>query len=122
MEQGADAVVNHHQHCSRGYEVYQGKPIFYGLGNFCFDKNDPNNHLWNEGYAVEVSFEADDVSFKVLPYLQCSEKPLVHFLDNTVEFDNRLNQLNEIILNDTELIKAFQLRFAGELCSRIASI
>lgn len=108
VEQGADAVVNHHQHCYSGYEVYQGKPIFYGLGNFCFDKNDPNNHLWNEGYAVEVSFEADGVSFKVLPYSQCSEKPLVHFLDNTVEFDNRLNQLNEIILNDAELIKAFQ--------------
>ncbi len=108
VEQGADAVVNHHQHCYSGYEVHQGKPIFYGLGNFCFDKNDPNNHLWNEGYAVDISFEADGVSFKVLPYIQCSEKPLVHFLDNTVEFDNRLNQLNKYISNDGELIKAFQ--------------
>ena len=36
---GADAVVNHHQHCYSGYEVYNGKPIFYGLGNFCFDGN-----------------------------------------------------------------------------------
>ena len=34
---GADAVVNHHQHCYSGYEVYKGHPIFYGLGNFCFD-------------------------------------------------------------------------------------
>jgi poly-gamma-glutamate synthesis protein (capsule biosynthesis protein) len=37
IEAGADAVVNHHQHCICGYEVYKGKPIFYGLGNFCFD-------------------------------------------------------------------------------------
>lgn len=32
---GADAVINHHQHCYSGYEVYKEKPIFYGLGNFC---------------------------------------------------------------------------------------
>ena len=108
VEQGADAVVNHHQHCYSGYEVYQGKPIFYGLGNFCFDKNNPNNHLWNEGYAVDISFEMKGVSFKVLPYIQCSEKPLVHFLDNTKDFDHKLNQLNDIILDDAELIKAFQ--------------
>ncbi len=38
VDAGADAVVNHHQHCFSGYEVYCGKPIFYGLGNFCFDK------------------------------------------------------------------------------------
>jgi Putative enzyme of poly-gamma-glutamate biosynthesis (capsule formation) len=38
IDAGADAVVNHHQHCFSGYEVYKNKPIFYGLGNFCFDK------------------------------------------------------------------------------------
>ena len=34
---GADAVVNHHQHCYSGYEVYKDKPVFYGLGNLLFD-------------------------------------------------------------------------------------
>lgn len=108
IEQGADAVVNHHQHCYSGYEVYKGRPIFYGLGNFCFDKNDPSNMLWNEGYAVELSLEACGISFRVLHYVQCSEKPLVHFLDNTKVFNDRLNQLNEIINKDSELIKAFR--------------
>ena len=37
VDAGADAVVNHHQHCYSGYEFYKEKPIFYGLGNFCFD-------------------------------------------------------------------------------------
>ena len=37
VDAGADAVVNHHHHCFSGSEVYNGKPIFYGLGNFCFD-------------------------------------------------------------------------------------
>lgn len=108
VEQGADAVVNHHQHCYSGYEVYQGKPIFYGLGNFCFDKNDPDNHLWNEGFAVEITFETDGVSFKTWQYIQCSENPQVHFLDDTSEFENKLNELNSLIADDVALRESFQ--------------
>lgn len=36
IELGADAVVGHHPHCLQGIEVYNGKPIFYSLGNFVF--------------------------------------------------------------------------------------
>ena len=31
---GADIVVGHHAHILRGIEVYRGKPVFHGLGNF----------------------------------------------------------------------------------------
>ncbi len=31
---GADAVISHHAHIARGMEVYKGKPIYHGLGNF----------------------------------------------------------------------------------------
>jgi poly-gamma-glutamate synthesis protein (capsule biosynthesis protein) len=31
---GADAVFGHHAHIMRGIEVYRGRPIFHGLGNF----------------------------------------------------------------------------------------
>jgi hypothetical protein len=31
---GADVVVGHHAHILRGIEVYRGKPVFHGLGNF----------------------------------------------------------------------------------------
>ena len=37
IDAGADAVVNHHQHCYSGYERYKSKPIIYGLGNLLFD-------------------------------------------------------------------------------------
>lgn len=33
---GADAVIGHGPHLLRGLELYQGKPIFYSLGNFAF--------------------------------------------------------------------------------------
>lgn len=34
IDAGAHAVVGHHAHIMRGIEVYQGAPIFHGLGNF----------------------------------------------------------------------------------------
>ncbi|MDX1745575.1 MAG: CapA family protein, partial [Halobacteriales archaeon] len=34
VEAGADVFVAHGSHCLRGVEVYEGAPIFYGLGNF----------------------------------------------------------------------------------------
>ncbi|MFZ3286039.1 MAG: CapA family protein, partial [Telluria sp.] len=34
IEAGADIVVGHHPHIARGIEIYRGKPIFHGLGNF----------------------------------------------------------------------------------------
>jgi hypothetical protein len=34
IDAGADVVVGHHAHILRGIEVYKGKPIYHGLGNF----------------------------------------------------------------------------------------
>ncbi|HVB11315.1 MAG TPA: CapA family protein, partial [Bacillota bacterium] len=36
IEAGADCFVGHGPHRLRGIEIYQGKPIFYSLGNFVF--------------------------------------------------------------------------------------
>ncbi len=42
LDAGADLVVGHHPHMLQGVEVYKGKAIFYGLGNFAFEKESPN--------------------------------------------------------------------------------
>jgi len=36
IDQGCDVVVCHGSHFLRGIEVYNGRPIFYSLGNFIF--------------------------------------------------------------------------------------
>ena len=36
IDVGADLIVGCHAHCFLGYEKYNGKSIFYGLGNFIF--------------------------------------------------------------------------------------
>ncbi len=107
IEEGADAVVNHHQHCYSGYEIYKGKPIFYGLGNFCFDKNNPKDALWNEGYAVMINFNSSNISYKILPYVQCAEKAQICFLSDTEKFEQHISNLNSIIVDDNVLLENF---------------
>jgi poly-gamma-glutamate synthesis protein (capsule biosynthesis protein) len=36
IDNGADAFVGHGPHVLRGVEIYKGKPIFYGLGEFFY--------------------------------------------------------------------------------------
>lgn len=37
IDAGADGIIGHGPHELRGIEIYQGKPIFYSLGNFLFE-------------------------------------------------------------------------------------
>lgn len=103
IEAGADAVVNHHQHCFSGYEVYKGKPIFYGLGNFCFDVPQAKPGIWNEGYMVQLQFE-DAVGFQLYPYVQCGKEPCVKLIVPAV-YGKRLEELNGIIADPEQLRK-----------------
>ena len=108
VEMGADVVINHHQHCYGGYEVFRGKPIFYGLGNFCFDWSGRRNSMWNEGYMVKLLL-GDDVRFNLIPYIQCNEEPVVTLMkgERRVAFEKKIEELNNIIVNDTQLSKEF---------------
>lgn len=113
VDAGADAVVNHHQHCYSGYEVYHNKPIFYGLGNFCFDNPSHHSDFWNDGYMVLIDF-SDVIVFTIFPYSQCSEEPMVRMLNKT-KFDSRIKEINTIISSpDTlqEKIDEFYARVA----------
>lgn len=97
IDAGANAVLNHHQHCFSGYEVYNGCPIFYGLGNLCFDKNYGGTNLWHEGYMVLLTLD-HNISYKIIPYEQCKDKPSVIIVDNDI-YTDRLTRLSEIIAN-----------------------
>ena len=105
VDMGADVVVNHHQHCYSGYEVYNSKPIFYGLGNFCFDWDGKRNSIWNEGFFVILNLKDEDISFEIVPYIQCDDNPIVRLLDSTqkILFEKSLMQINEVIADDIKL-------------------
>lgn len=111
IDSGADAVVNHHQHCFSGYEIYKEHPIFYGLGNLCFDGNSSDKTLWYYGYMVEILFDkAKGPRFQLHPYVQCKEHASVNLLhgEEKQEIIDEVEKLNEIISNDKRLVESFQ--------------
>lgn len=106
IDSGADAVVNHHQHCYSGYEYYKEKPIIYGLGNLLFDKSDIPVGTWNEGYFVNLYFKNDSISInKIYPYKQCKEDVKIEMMNEEEknEFEIIINRLNIIIADKLRL-------------------
>jgi hypothetical protein len=59
IDAGADLVVGGHAHWPKGIELYEGKPIFYGVGNFLLDQS------WSEETSTsifaEIALYGDDV-------------------------------------------------------------
>lgn len=74
IDAGADLVVGGHAHWPKGIEMYEGKPIFYGVGNFLLDQS------WSEetstGIFAEITLYGDEViqvrpvPFIILDYAQ----------------------------------------------------
>ncbi|MBQ9296490.1 MAG: CapA family protein [Paludibacteraceae bacterium] len=106
VDAGVDIVVNHHQHCYSGYEIYNGKPIFYGLGNFCFDWEGKRDSKWNYGYLVELDIDKT-IDFTLYPYEQCNTRAEVKLLQGNekLNFENDIARLNTIIASPKDLKK-----------------
>jgi Bacterial capsule synthesis protein PGA_cap len=68
VDAGADIFVGGHAHWPKGIEVYKGKPIFYGVGNFLFDQS------WSEetstGIFAEITLYGDrPIQFRPVPFI-----------------------------------------------------
>lgn len=122
IDAGADAVINHHQHCYSGCEIYQSKPIFYGLGNLCFDNASKRNNIWNEGFMVELSFSKSQIAHRLIPYHQCDAeaKVVLYNEKNQKEFEKKIEELNVIIANPKvlqarhqELLDETRIKYRG---------
>jgi len=58
IDAGADLVLGGHPHVVQGFEEYNGKMIFYSLGNFIFDQYFSQDTM--EGLGVEILLEKRD--------------------------------------------------------------
>jgi hypothetical protein len=68
IDAGADMIIGNHAHWAAAMEVYEGKPIWYGLGNFVFDQT------WSEptmeGITLELTFEGTQlVQVRMRPHI-----------------------------------------------------
>ncbi|MCM1141873.1 MAG: CapA family protein [Muribaculum sp.] len=103
IDLGADAVINYHQHCFSGMEIYKGKPIYYGLGNFAFDTVDSGKKNWSEGILVKLELNAGNVNSEAIPYTQFADTPSVEPTTDTVKFKSEFQRLSDIICNREKL-------------------
>ena len=79
IDAGADMVIGNHAHWAGALEVYEGKPIWYALGNFIFDQT------WSEptmeGMTLELTFDgAELVQARMRPHI-ILDKAQPNFLD-----------------------------------------
>jgi hypothetical protein len=79
IDAGADLVIGNHAHWAGAMEVYDGKPIWYALGNFVFDQT------WSEptmeGITLELTFHGPTlVQARMRPHI-ILDKAQPNFLD-----------------------------------------
>jgi poly-gamma-glutamate synthesis protein (capsule biosynthesis protein) len=79
IDAGADMIIGNHAHYAAAMEVYDGKPIWYALGNFVFDQT------WSEptmeGITLELTFHGKElVQARMRPHI-ILDKAQPNFLD-----------------------------------------
>lgn len=75
IDAGADVIFGHHPHVVQDIEVYEGKAIFYSLGNFIFDQYFSKNT--QEGLAVELSLGDAHARYTLYPFASKDSQPEV---------------------------------------------
>ena len=66
LDMGADIIVCHHPHVPMNYELFDGKAIFYSLGNFIFD-TDYQRAQYNTDIGVILKIILDEEHFEFQP-------------------------------------------------------
>jgi poly-gamma-glutamate synthesis protein (capsule biosynthesis protein) len=79
IDAGADMVIGNHAHWAAAMEIYDGKPIWYALGNFVFDQ------VWSEptmeGITLELTFAGTDLrQIRMRPHI-ILDRAQPNFLD-----------------------------------------
>lgn len=102
---GASAVICHHPHIAGAYEMADGCPIHYSLGNLIFD------HIhapigWNEGYSVSLELCRNekgeiDIGQRIIPHRQIPEDGKISLLNGQTRdaFISNFEERNRILLD-----------------------
>lgn len=116
VDLGVDAIICHHSHVPGAYEVYNGSPIFYSLGNLIFDHESPPIN-WNKSFLVKLNFTINrKIDFELIPFEQSVvKKGLVLLEDNEkTKFFDYMNDINNKLACNIKFIKEWT-KFVDEL-------
>jgi poly-gamma-glutamate capsule biosynthesis protein CapA/YwtB (metallophosphatase superfamily) len=65
IDAGADGIIGHHPHVPQPIEIYNGKPIFYSLGNFAFWQ--PFSFWTQHAYLARITLDKGNMKYEVIP-------------------------------------------------------
>lgn len=94
IDAGADIIMGHHPHVVQGIEMYNGKPIFYSLGNFIFSTSRSNISNKTIMAKVVVNSKREVESVQVVPGIITGGRPLPMDEKQETEFKEHLDRYN----------------------------
>ncbi len=65
IDAGAVAVIGHHPHVVQTFEMYNGRPVFYSLGNAIFDQDFSLDT--QEGLSIALDIADDQIRILLMP-------------------------------------------------------
>jgi poly-gamma-glutamate synthesis protein (capsule biosynthesis protein) len=92
IDLGASALIATHPHVPQGWEMYNGSPIFYSLGNFFFDY--PSSHpLWNKGVIARLKINAKEIKSIKIDFIPVEKTDYTLSISTDQAYKNHLSQL-----------------------------
>jgi poly-gamma-glutamate synthesis protein (capsule biosynthesis protein) len=92
---GADVILGHHAHVIQGYEIYKGRPIIYGFGNFIFDHTYIKSTQKSIIAKIKVDMNTKDINIDFIPVI-CDHKEYYPTIVGDKDRDKILNLISEI--------------------------
>lgn len=108
IDNGVGAVIGSHPHIVQGIETYQGKPIFYSLGNFVFDQ------YWRsdleDGFAVELTKSKGGFVYTLIPVHSMQSVPSVATSTKRDSILSSINLQSDLTLKDAVLTGRLEIQ------------
>ncbi len=96
IDAGADVIIGTHSHCLQGIGYYNGKPIFYSLGNFWFNSKSLETCL----VQLELTGTgAEDISLNATFVPAIQEDCETRYCNSGDDKDRVLDLINSISVN-----------------------
>lgn len=98
IDAGADLVVGHHPHVLQGMEVYNGRTIFYSLGNFCDGANmysdDMDTVIFQPTFTFSAGKELTQTTNSIIPCTISSDSTFNNYQPTPAE-DSEKTRIEE---------------------------
>lgn len=125
IDLGADGVIASHPHVPQGWEIYNGSPIAYSLGNFAFEvaENRIPCDEWFNSYIAVINTKDNSISMNSLRYdlnskcidIDLSPERIQHtkYLNGLLESETCYNEYLLSLYNSLEKTFNIMLQLGG---------